>query len=118
MPILTATGDFAAFFTELFNSILPVPGVPAPAPQPAKPVRAAHNAPAGLMARRLPEPPRRRLGLGERPGPDDQFDLQRRPVPRHSHGPDLLRPHGGRTGKDPRRREPPLGQREHHRTTP
>jgi hypothetical protein len=30
MPILTATGDFAAFFTELFNSILPVPGVPRP----------------------------------------------------------------------------------------
>ena len=42
----------------------------ASAPQPAKPVRAAHNAPAGLMARRLPEPPRRRLGLGERPGRD------------------------------------------------
>ena len=30
MPIPTATGDFAAFFTELFNSILPVPGVPRP----------------------------------------------------------------------------------------
>src|SRR5262245_37406918 len=30
MPILTASGDFAAFFTELFNSILPVPGVPRP----------------------------------------------------------------------------------------
>src|SRR5262245_9517144 len=30
MSILTATGDFAAFFTELFNSILPVPGVPRP----------------------------------------------------------------------------------------
>ena len=30
MPIPTATGDFAAFFTELFSSILPVPGVPRP----------------------------------------------------------------------------------------
>jgi hypothetical protein len=30
MPIPTASGDFAAFFTALFNSILPVPGVPRP----------------------------------------------------------------------------------------
>ena len=116
MPIPTATGDFAAFFGELFNSILTVPDLARPANVDQ------HNQYVLPTASQLAS--WRAVFQSLLAGDWDSAHLQAQTISSTYNVVQFLDIRTGRTyyvlmegvpGRDPRRREPPLGQREHHR---